>query len=272
MPRLKFFDRGSLRRTVIGVGIVFLLFGLFYAWQPQRFDVIERRPSAPLPRVSIDEIGLFEKGKRVVLVTGHPDDEAFYVGGTLFRIQESGAKVTLIVLTDGDKGYYPFYDSETLAKKRQVETREAAKRVGIGEVIFFSFPDGRLSHGEEAIDRLAKDLRRIDPEIVMGFDPLYWPRVSHRDHRISGEVTRDAMKRANFEGWALYFSTVAPTTAVDVDKQWAQAQDLLTVHASQFSGEKLGFIQGFVSQNALETGEKFGHGFAEGFRAVRFGK
>jgi len=268
----KFFDRGSLRRIVIGIGVVFVLFGLFYAWQPQRFDLVEHAPEKPLARIPIERTGLFETGKRIVLVTAHPDDEAFYTGGTLFKLKDAGAKVTLIVLTDGDKGYYPFYDSESLAKQRQVETREAATRVGIQEVVFFSYPDGRLSYNEDVVARLAKELRRLEPEIVLGFDPYYWPRVSHRDHRISGEVTRDALQLIGFQGWALYFSTVAPTSAVDVDRTWTQAQDLLAIHKSQFYGEKLKMIQGFVTQHALDTGEKFDLGFAEGFRAVKHPK
>lgn len=268
MPKL--FDRGSWKRTGIAVAVVLALFGLFYLWQPQRIDLFEHRPEKPLARIPLKEIDLFEPGRRVAVVTGHPDDEAFYVGGTLFRLQESGAAVSLIVLTDGDKGYYPFFDSETLSKQRQAETREAARQVGIREVVFFSYPDGRLSHSKEVVARLTQELRRLDPEVVLGFDPYYWPRISHRDHRISGEITRDAMKASSFSGWALYFSTVAPTTAIDVDKTWSRAQELLGVHASQFNGEKLGFIQGFVSQNALETGETFGYGFAEGFRAVKF--
>lgn len=267
----KLYDRGSFKRIGIALAVIAILLGLGYVWQPLRFDLIERRPERPLPRISVDEIGLFKKGKQIALVTAHPDDEAFYSGGTLYRLQESGAKVTLIVLTDGDKGYYPFFDSNALAKERQAETREAARRVGIEEVIFFGYPDGRLSFNGDTVARLAREIRRLDPEIVMGFDPYYWPRRSHKDHRIAGEVTRDALKQIAFRGWVLYFSTVAPTTAVDVDRTWAQAQDLLAVHKSQFNGEKLGFIQGMVSERALMTGEAFEMGFAEGFRAVWMG-
>ncbi|HRK22140.1 MAG TPA: hypothetical protein PLX06_10035, partial [Fimbriimonadaceae bacterium] len=59
----KFFDRGSLRRIVIGIGVVFVLFGLFYAWQPQRFDLVEHAPEKPLARIPIERTGLFETGK-----------------------------------------------------------------------------------------------------------------------------------------------------------------------------------------------------------------
>ena len=97
----KFYDKGTLKRTAIAVGILALLFLCFYAWQPWRYDLFERNPDKPLPRLPIGETGLFESGKRIAIVTAHPDDEAFYLGGTLFKLNDSGAKSTLLVLTDG---------------------------------------------------------------------------------------------------------------------------------------------------------------------------
>ena len=244
----------------------------FYAWQPQRFDLFEHRPAHPLPPVPISQTGLFESGTRVAVVTAHPDDEAFYLGGTLFRLKETGAHVDLIVLTNGDKGYYPFFDSASLAKTRQEETRRSAATVGIERVVFLGLPDGRLSFEMDVVRRVAKELERSEPDIVIANDPYYWTRVSHRDHRIAGEVTQAALAQMGFSGWALWMSTVAPNTFSDVDKTWEKAQDLLAVHASQFYGERLRLIRGIVSQYAIESGETFGVSYAEAFRAIRYEK
>src|SRR5688572_30672523 len=201
----KLYDKGTIKRTLIALGILALLFLGFYAWQPWRYDLFERNPDKPLPTVPIAQTGLFERGKRVVIVTAHPDDEAFYLGGTLFKLKESGAKTTLLVLTDGDKDYYPFFDSEGLAKTRQRETHDSAKTVGIEKVVFFSFPDGRLSFEEKTAKRLAEEIKKVSPEIVLANDPLYWPRLSHRDHRVSGEITAKALEETGFTGWVLFF-------------------------------------------------------------------
>lgn len=268
----KLYDKGTLKRTGIAVGILAVLFLCFYAWQPWRFDLVERKPNKRLPRIAIEETGLFERGKRIALVTAHPDDEAFYLGGTLFKLKESGAKTTLLVLTDGDKGYYPFFDSVSLAKTRKKETQESAKTVGIEEVVFFSFPDGRLSFEDKTVKRLAEEIIELSPEIVLTNDPLYWPRLSHRDHRVSGEITAKALEEIGFTGWVLFFQTNGPNTFADVDRHWGDAQDLLGVHKSQFFGERLERIKAMVSERALNAGEKFGAGFAEPFRAVYFSK
>lgn len=269
MPRFpKLFDQGSLRRTGIALLILLGALGLVYWWQPQRYDFIERRPPGPLPRLDLAETGLFDRGKRVMVVTAHPDDEAFYLGGTLYKLEESGAKTTLVVLTDGDKGYYPFFDSKSLAKVRQRETRESAAKVGIEDVVFFEYPDGRLSFDREPVSRLAKEILKLNPEIVFSYEPEYWPRVGHRDHRVGGEIARAALKQAGFRGWSLYYHTVAPNTFADVGKEWLSAQELLGVHASQFNGERLRLIRGIVSEAAIASGERFGTDFAEAFRAV----
>lgn len=266
----KLYDRGTFKRTGIAVGILALLFLGFYAWQPWRYDLVERKPIEDLPRIPIAETGLFERGKRVAIVTAHPDDEAFYLGGTLFKLKESGARSRLFVLTDGDKDYYPFFDSSTLAKTRQQETKNSAKAVAIEDVVFFSFPDGRLSFEQETVNRIAESLRELKPEIVIANDALYWPRLSHRDHRVSGEIATEALAKIGFTGWALFFQTNGANTFADVDRQWGDAQDLLAVHKSQFFGERLQRIRAMVSERALEAGEKFGAGFAEPFRAVRY--
>jgi LmbE family N-acetylglucosaminyl deacetylase len=266
----KLYDTGTLRRTAIGIGLVALGFVGFYAWQPWRFDFVERKPNAPLPKIPIQQTGLFERGKRIAIVTAHPDDEAFYLGGTLYKLQESGANTTLIVLTDGDKGYYPFHDAEATARTRRRETREVAWRVGIREVVFFGYPDGRLSYSEDEVRSLAAELQRVQPEIVLSGDPYYWPRRSHKDHRVASEITEQALEQTGFSGWALHFQTVAPNTFSDVDRTWGSAQDLLGVHRSQFFGERLAMIRNMVSENALEAGEKFQVGFAEPFRAMRY--
>ena len=264
----KLYDKGTLKRMGIALGVLALLFLGFYAWQPWRYDLVERKPDKPLPLLPIKETGLFERGKRIAIVTAHPDDEAFYLGGTLFKLKKSKAESTLFVLTDGDKGYYPFFDSESLAKTRQTETQESAKTVAIKKVVFFSFPDGRLSFEEKTVKRLADEIKKLAPEIVLANDPFYWPRLSHRDHRVSGEITAEALKDIGFTGWVLFFQTNGPNTFADVDRNWSDAQDLLGVHKSQFFGERLERIKAMVSERALEAGDRFGVGFAEPFRAV----
>src|SRR5207302_10889033 len=61
---------------------------------------------------------LFRPETRVLIVSAHPDDTEFYLGGTLLRLAEAGARLHLVVATDGDKGYYPFARPHPLLRLR----------------------------------------------------------------------------------------------------------------------------------------------------------
>jgi LmbE family N-acetylglucosaminyl deacetylase len=105
---------------------------------------------------------------------------------------------------------------------------------------------------------------------VFAYEPEHWPRIGHRDHRVSGEIAREAMKKSGFAGWSLYYHTLAPNTFADVGLEWADAQALLAIHASQFNGERLRLIRGIVGSHAQDAGLRFGTDFAEEFRAVKW--
>lgn len=127
---------------------------------------------------------------QVALAIGaHPDDVEFGCGGTLAKWAASGCLVHHLVLTDGSKGTWnPDADPAALAAVRQVEQREAARRLGAahaGEVVFLEQVDGELDSGLALRGQVAAVIRRLRPEVVLGHDP--WKRYRlHPDHRHAG--------------------------------------------------------------------------------------
>lgn len=242
-----------------------------YLWQPQRIKLFPKEPPADRTPVDPEGLGLLRPGARVLLVTAHPDDEAFYVGGTLLRLRESGAVVRLVVMTDGDKGYYPLQDAEGTARVRRAEQARAAELFGIRSVCFLGLPDGRLQADEQAVRALAEEIRSFQPQFLLTFDPVYVRRVYHRDHRTAGEAAVRAAQRAGFSGWALLFSTSAANGGLDVTDQWPEAQRMLGVHESQFHGARLAYIQSMVDARARAAASELGLAGrrVEPFRAAR---
>lgn len=257
--------RFRLRRVVKLLGVGFGVGYFFYLYQPMRADILS--PRAPRKRESrpIDSTGLLRAKARILIVTAHPDDEAFYLGGTLLRIRSS-AIVHLVVLTDGDKGYYPFVDSRAISRTRQGEVRTLAQKVGIDSTEFHQEPDGRLRPEPKTVRRLEQTLREFNPDEVMVFDDQYWPRISHNDHRNAGIVAVLALERARFTGGVFRYSTTAPNTTLGVSSVWSEAQQNLGIHASQFFGSRLELIQLLTTSNAIESGATAGFTFGEAFR------
>ena len=130
-------------------------------------------------------------------VGAHPDDIEFGCGGTLAKWAQAGCLVHHLVLTDGSKGTWnPDADIQALVSTRREEQREAARRLGAqGEVVFFDQIDGDLEATRDLRSRLAREIRRLKPNVVLGHDP--WKRYRlHPDHRAAGFLLCDAVVAA----------------------------------------------------------------------------
>lgn len=261
--------RKRLRRRLWFYGVSIGSIWGFYVWQPIQVDWIPRK-LPPKASVDPDSARLFAKGTRLAVVVGHPDDSEFYAAGTLLKLAQSGAELRQLLHTDGDKAYYFWADNTPLRATRQEEQRKASARWNAKELRFLGYPDGRLRKNADTVARTAEVLREWRPEYVMCFDPEFPPRSSHQDHRRSGEIAIAACGEAKFSGWVLMFSTQAGNYVVNVDKEWSERLELLAIHASQFSGEKLKRIQGFIADSAVAQAGNREFSFGEAFRCVRF--
>ncbi|HKD73386.1 MAG TPA: PIG-L family deacetylase [Candidatus Acidoferrum sp.] len=93
----------------------------------------KRDPSHAQPRI-------------LLVVTAHPDDEAF-MGPILARYAREGVKVYLAIATKGEKGANEFAKipaGDALADARSAEATCACKELGIEPPIFFNLNDGEL--------------------------------------------------------------------------------------------------------------------------------
>lgn len=136
----------------------------------------------------------------VALAVGaHPDDVEFGAGGTLAKWAAAGCTVHHLVCTDGSKGTWDVNaDLAALVTRRQGEQREAARRLSgdrAGEVRFLGRVDGDLAADRAAVDEVARVIRELRPQVVLGHDP--WKRYRlHPDHRNAGFLVCDAIVAA----------------------------------------------------------------------------
>lgn len=129
----------------------------------------------------------------VLVVTPHPDDAEYGVAGTVARWTNEGRTVVYVVCTNGDKGTSDReVKPESLIKIREKEQIAAANLLGVKEVIFLGYPDQGLEETPRFRKDIVKQIRRFRPETVVTADP-YRRYIWHRDHRITGRVTLDAV-------------------------------------------------------------------------------
>lgn len=120
-------------------------------------------------------------------IGAHPDDIEFGCGATLAKWAAAGTVVHHVVCTDGSKGSWdPAEDTATLIAARQDEQRAAARCLGAtGEVVFLGWVDGELGSCLSEREAVARCIRELRPEVVLGHDP--WRRYRlHPDHRHAG--------------------------------------------------------------------------------------
>jgi LmbE family N-acetylglucosaminyl deacetylase len=134
-----------------------------------------------------------KKAANVMVVTPHPDDAEYGVAGTVVRWVGEGKEVIYVVCTNGDKGTNDVkIKPEELAKTREEEQIAAANLLGVREVIFLRHTDQGLEDTSEFRKEIVRLIRLYQPETVVTADP-YRRYLWHRDHRIAGQVTLDAI-------------------------------------------------------------------------------
>src|SRR6476620_4779992 len=100
---------------------------------------------------------------RVLVVTAHPDDVDFGAAGTVAAWTQAGVEVAYCIATSGDAGGSDDTPRDRMAALRENEQRAAAKEVGVSDVRFLGYPDGRLIPSLELRRDISREIRRVRP-------------------------------------------------------------------------------------------------------------
>ena len=134
--------------------------------------------------------------ERALVVTAHPDDVDFGAAGTVAAWTAAGIEVTYCICTSGDAGGYDDTPRDAMGPLRETEQWAAASTLGVRDVRFLRYPDGRLTPGIELRRDISREIRRVRPHRVLTHSPeIHWsrPGASHPDHRAAGEAALAAV-------------------------------------------------------------------------------
>lgn len=134
--------------------------------------------------------------ERVLVVTAHPDDVDFAASATIAAWTAAGVQVAYCIATLGDAGGFDDTPRDRMPALREAEQRAAAAVVGVSDVTFLGYPDGRLYVTHELRRDIARQIRRVRPQRVLTHSPQRnWQRIapSHPDHLATGEATMCAV-------------------------------------------------------------------------------
>ena len=230
-----------------------------------------------------------ETPRRVLVITPHPDDAEIWCGGTLARWIKQGAEVYYVQCTDGGKGTdKPGISAEELAATRGKEQLDAAKVLGVKEVVKLGYPDGELEDSGEFRKQLVREIRRVQPEVVLVTEPYRRNSAWHRDHRVAGQVALDAVfpyardhlhfgelwREEGLEphktGIILFWGTEQANTFIDIGETMDVKLEAVQAHRSQVADHPEREVIDYVMERARDAGNETDCEFAEAFRRVNF--
>jgi len=222
---------------------------------------------------------------QVMVVTPHPDDAEFGVAGSVALWTRQGREVVYVVCTNGDKGSSDrSILPETLVQTREQEQLAAARVLGVREVIFLRYPDQTLEDTPEFRKEIVRLIRMYQPEIVVTADP-YRRYLWHRDHRITGRVTLDAIFPYARDHLAypdlleqglephkvkevLLWGTEDPNYRSDITASFDIKLAALRCHQSQVGHNPVAEMEKWLQKRAKDMAEGESYELAEAFHRI----
>jgi LmbE family N-acetylglucosaminyl deacetylase len=229
--------------------------------------------------------------QRVLVINAHPDDVDFSAAGTIALWTDAGIEVTYCIVTDGDAGGHDeSVPRSGIATLRRAEQTAAAKHVGVHDLRFLGYPDGRVEATLALRRDLAREIRQVRPDRLLCPSPeRNYARlgVSHPDHRAVGSAALDAvypdarnpfafpelLADEGLKPWTVreVWLQGAPTPGhyVDITRTFPRKIAALRAHESQ-TGHMEGledFLRGWLTRAAAQAGLPEGR-LAEAFQVL----
>jgi N-acetylglucosamine malate deacetylase 1 len=185
----------------------------------------------------------------ILAVGPHPDDIEFGCAPILIKEVRRGNQVNMLVLSRGEAG------SAGTPEGRERESRKAAETMGAA-VDFLDFEgDCHLKYTPENAFRIAAEIRKIKPAIVLAPHPQ---ENQHPDHAVAGKLVRDACRFARYGGLDalkalpvhridnLFFYNITqhlqkPDIIVDISDLLGEWEAVMNCHESQVRSK--GYIE-----------------------------
>ena len=229
--------------------------------------------------------------QRALVVMAHPDDVDFGSAGTVAAWVKAGIEVSYCIVTDGDAGGFdPTVPRAEIAGIRRAEQTAAAAEVGVTDLTFLGYPDGRLEVSLDLRRDITRVIRQKRPDRIICQSPeRNYERIfaSHPDHLAAGEATLRAvypdarnpftftelLTEESLEAWSVgeVWLMGGPDAdhAVDVTDQVERKLAALRCHASQLPDEEATMerVRQWVTATAKAAGLPDGSA-AEGYFVI----
>ena len=185
----------------------------------------------------------------ILVIGAHPDDAEVGCGGTIKKMVNSGLKVGVLDLTQGEAG------SRGSIELRAKEAEDAKTILGVTFRDNLKMPDSRLTDVIERRDEIARKIREYKPKIIFSTAPF----DRHPDHAAAGSMVKAAFLYARLKNHKIFDEMGEEISAhsterlyfypmhevenisfvIDITDTFADKMAAIKAFSSQFYGEKL---------------------------------
>ncbi len=218
--------------------------------------------------------------RRILCIQPHYDDNDIAAGGILKLLNQKGAKLYYITVTDDLMGVVDSTLSTEAAKQALRRDQFAAgKIIGVKEHYWLGYPDAGKYDFFDLRRDLLKYMRLIQPDLVFTPDP-WLTYEGHHDHIQTGLATTEAVMfsgmtkiassdpevDAAYQGHSIqgvvFYYTREPNTIADITQSWDDKISAVRSYQAQFEPdgmeELVMALEMKSRQVAMESGFELG--------------
>ena len=157
------------------------------------------------------------KGKNILVLAPHMDDEIIGCGGVICKHIQNGDSVAVVYFTRGDKGNKNFSSDNTLSNIRKIEMQHSNEILGIQKTYFLDFEDGTNDDWGSKKEELRELYLDINPDLV--YLPPYYDL--HLDHRKTNWLFKEATESLNVCDLCIYevWTPINPNMIINITQQ-----------------------------------------------------
>lgn len=178
-------------------------------------------------------MGMVAKKRRILALSPHPGDLEFFAGGTMSLLKQVNCPITVVVLSNGEKGSNRLNISEI----RRREQEHAARVLGYDRLEFLELPDQQMKM-EQVVQRISSIWETVSPDVVLAASPDQpWGSWQNRDHRLLGKAIQTVFCNKADQGAELYlYAPRHANVSVDITEVIQAKMHAVIVNRSQMRG------------------------------------
>jgi LmbE family N-acetylglucosaminyl deacetylase len=177
------------------------------------------RLARQLPTVGLADL---TRGRGLVVIAPHPDDESLGCGGLIAAACEHGLQVRIVLVSDGT-GSHPnstLYPPARLRALREQELVESAAILGLPAtaITCLGLPDREVPTTGPSFDAAVQEVRRVAEEVGAGSVFAPWRHDPHCDHQAAFAIARAAaagLTDVRLHAYPVWGWDLAPDTMLD---------------------------------------------------------